>query len=170
MIVETALVAPVVLLLIFGIFEAGMLLLSHLSLEETTRDASRTLAIHGKNADSDVRVLDTISVKLDNIRGDSIQRIVIYQATDVDAEPSAICRTGSGSGSVSDGCSIYTSADFGLDEFAVTCGWCPVDRIPGELIGLWIAYQYESTTGLFPGAPLEKYAVLPLERDSIAAP
>lgn len=167
--VEMALVTPFILFFVFAILESGMFMMNYLSLEESTRDASRELAIRGAAPTADVEILDTIEATFDDISPDVIQRIVIYRAVARDDGPPESCKTGPLPGSVADQCTIYTIADFEKSLALLDCAWCPADRVPGELIGLWVEIDMSSVTGLFPGQTLANHSVLPLERDSSGA-
>ncbi len=160
--VEAAIVTPLVIFLFLGIFETGWLLKTHLSVEQTTAYGARTAAIAGSDEDADVRIMDEIERRLVHGRSD-IDRVVIYHAAAVDSEPPASCLSGSSPGSVADECTIYEPDDFDSAAGSLTCAWCPADRGSDQLIGVWIKYDYRSITGIFGGTTLTNNTILRIE-------
>ncbi len=160
--VEAALVAPIVLFIIFGIFEGGLFMLSYLSLEDVSRDAAREMSIHSTQTDAEQVVVDEIISRLDVVDEGAVQRVIIYRASSVREAPSAACLAAAAPGTAVDGCSVYTSAE--LTGGPVTCGWCAADRIAGELVGVYIEMEYRSVTSLFPVTEIDSFSVLRTER------
>ena len=160
--VEAALMAPLVIFLLLGVLETGWLLKTHLSVEQTTSYGARTGAIAGAEDDADVAIMDEIERRLVHGRSD-IERVVVYRAVTVDAAPPSACVTGSAPGSIVDGCTIYGPDDFETDAASLACAWCPADRAADQLLGVWISYEYESITGIFGGLTLTNGTVLRIE-------
>ncbi len=160
--VEAALVAPIVMLLIFGIFEGGLFMLSYLSLEDVSRDSAREMSIHGTQTDAEQIVVDEITRRLDVVDDGAVQKVIIYQATTVKDGPSAACLTAAAPGNATDRCSVYTRTE--LTAGTVTCGWCSTDRVGGELAGVYIEMEYQSVTSIFPSTTIDSFSVLRLER------
>lgn len=160
--VEAALVAPIVMVLIFGIFEGGLFMLSYLSLEDVSRDSAREMSIHGTQTDAEQIVVDEIKSRLDVVNDGAVQKVIIYEATTVKDGPSAACLAAAPPGNAVDGCSVYTATE--LSSGAVVCGWCSTDRVGGELAGVYIEMDYKSVTSIFPTTTIDSFSVLRTER------
>ncbi|NNF54930.1 MAG: pilus assembly protein [Acidimicrobiales bacterium] len=159
--VEAALVAPIVMVLIFGIFEGGLFMLSYLSLEDVSRDSAREMSIHGMQTDAEQIVVDEIKSRLDVVDDGAVQKVIIYRATTVKDGPSAACLAAAPPGNAVAGCSVYTATELANP---VTCGWCSTDRVGGELAGVYIEMEYTSVTSIFPSTTIDSFSVLRLER------
>lgn len=159
-----ALVLPIVAVVVLGIFEAGWYMQSTLTVGEIASEAGRSLAVHGAAPEGDHLVLADVSRVLAGNKSENVQRIIIFRADGPDDQPSAACRTGAVPLTSSDECSVYLPADLALPAASLSCGWCPADRTAGERIGIMIAYEYKSITGLLGTLIVEDTEVLQLER------
>ncbi len=74
--VEFAIVVPLLMLLLLGIMEFGMLMHDHLMLEQGTREGARTAAIGGSVRDIQKRVMEA---SVPGVRPDMVQ-ITAYDA------------------------------------------------------------------------------------------
>jgi hypothetical protein len=163
--VEAALVTPVVILVMMAIVDGGMLMLTLLSTDEVVGDGSRSAIVLRDEEDADARILDAIEPRLTGLRRSQVERIVIYRATGPDADPPTACTTGPVSSSAADECSAYAPADFDKNWGDLDCGWCPSDRNEGDYIGVWVRLNYDSVTGLMGRATMTDRQVRMIEPD-----
>ena len=157
---EFALVAPVLLLLIFGAFEYGMFFKDYLTVSNTTRTGARVGSAAGSNADADYQILQAVKAAATALPGgsNSISQISIYRSTSAGGEPTATCQATS---SASDGCNVYTASAFTQPASKFGCGggsldftWCPTTRqdsqaIGPDYIGVWVKTTHGFVTKLF---------------------
>src|SRR5882724_6439089 len=147
--VEFALVAPVLMLLIFGAFEYGMFFKDYLTVANTTRTGARVGSAAGSGADADYQILQAVKVAAAALPGGSasIQQISIYKAASAGGAPTTTCQTTS---SATDKCNTYTSSAFSQPSTKFGCGagsidsvWCPTTRedsqaVGPDYIGVWV--------------------------------
>jgi hypothetical protein len=157
---EFALVAPVLLLLIFGAFEYGMFFKDYLTVSNTTRTGARVGSAAGSSADADYQILQAVKAAASALPGgaNSIQQISIYRSTSIGGTPTATCQTTS---SATDGCNTYTGSAFNQPATKFGCGagsidsvWCPTTRIDSQAvgpdyIGVWVKTSHGFVTKLF---------------------
>lgn len=157
---EFALVAPVLLLLIFGALEYGMFFKDYLTVSNTTRTGARVGSAAGSGADADYQILQAVKAAATALPGgsSSIQAISIYKATSAGGGPSATCQTASSS---ADKCNTYTAAAFAQPLTKFGCGagsidsvWCPTTRgdsqaIGPDYLGVWVKTTHGFVTKLF---------------------
>jgi Flp pilus assembly protein TadG len=159
--VEFALVAPVLMLLIFGAFEYGMFFKDYLTVANTTRTGARVGSAAGSSADADYQILQAVKVAAAALPGGSasIQRISIYKSASAGGSPTSTCQTTSSS---VDKCNTYTASDFTrpVTNFgcptgaAPDCFWSPSTRVDSQAIGpdyigVWVKTTHGFVTKLF---------------------
>jgi hypothetical protein len=157
---EFALVAPVLLLLIFGAFEYGLFFKDYLTVSNTTRTGARVASAAGSSADADYQILQAVKAAANALPGGSnaIQQISIYKSTSVGGAPTTACQTAS---SAADKCNVYTASDLSQPLTRFGCGagsldsvWCPTTRqdsqaIGPDYIGVWVKTVHGFVTKLF---------------------
>ncbi len=158
--VEFALVAPVLLLLIFGSMEYGLFFKDYLTVSNTTRTGARVGSAAGSGADADYQILQAVKASANALPGgaNSIQQISIYKSTLAGGGPTATCKTTS---SAADRCNTYTAAAFAQPLTKFGCGtgsidsvWCPTTRgdsqaIGPDYLGVWVKTTHGFVTKLF---------------------
>jgi hypothetical protein len=158
--VEFALVAPVLLLLIFGAFEYGMFFKDYLTVANTTRTGARVGSAAGSSADADYQILQAVKAAATALPGgsNSVQQISIYKSTSSGGGPTATCQTTS---SATDKCNTYTASAFSQPLTKFGCGtgsldsvWCPTTRVDSQAvgpdyIGVWVKTTHGFVTKLF---------------------
>lgn len=158
--VEAAFVTPVLLFLVFGLFEIGMLFRNYLGVSAAVKDGARAASIASNSPQADWRVLQAIKRTAAPLPDGSINRIIVFDAAMPQNAngPSAAC-LGSVPGS---GCNSYVPADWETyDAEKFECNglpdpdWCGADRdsafsdpTPAK-IGVYIEVQHNYITGLF---------------------
>ena len=90
-IIELAIIAPLLGMLITGILEFGMGFRDSNVVVNANRAGARTAASQGKKGTADYYTLQAIKAGLASIKGATVQRIVIYNATtNVDPDPACL--------------------------------------------------------------------------------
>lgn len=157
---EFALIAPVLLLLIFGAFEYGMFFKDYLTVSNTTRTGARVGSAAGSGADADYQIIQAVKAAATALPGGSnaIQQITIYRSTSTGGAPSTTCQTTS---SAADKCNTYTASAFTQPITKFGCGagsidsvWCPTTRVDSQAIGpdylgVWVKTTHGFVTKLF---------------------
>lgn len=162
--VESALITPVLMLFVFGIFEFGFAFRDYLAVSNIVRDAAREASVAGNAADADYRILNAVRRSSAALPDDAIERLIIFEATDETSTPHPDCLGGTPRGpSGSERCNVYDASDLSLPKTEFLCDpsapadpdrfYCPSDRdvIVGNLdyVGIWVQVSHEYITGLF---------------------
>ncbi len=163
--VEGVLVAPLFFLMIFTVFEFGLVFRQYLTVSSADRNATRTASAAGNAAQADYLTLQAIVRSTRAISSSELRSIVIFKATgpksSITTDSSLIpCLTASQANL----CNRYVASDltrpstqFGdctassstPDRF-----WCPTSRkiaasAPPDYVGVYITSRYDSITGIF---------------------
>ncbi len=191
--VETALIAPVFFLLVFGIIEMGFLLRDYQISSDAVTDAVRIGGLVGPDVGEDgtapdYQILRTLRDSTGSLDPDWIERVVVFQAEGpssgvgaAEQVPSA-CKDGTPIAGI---CNVYNdpydaflAVEFGdadyfdcdLTPTSPACDYPPADREDGptvddvENLGVWIRVQRPYFTGLIGSSvTLEQAAVARLE-------
>ena len=177
---ETAVVAPVFLALVFGILEFGLLFKTYLTANDTVLDAARVGAVQGPNptsggANGDFSVIKSVRDSTAGIDPQDIERIVIYRgrpstAGSPMAQVPGVCKNGDAS-SVASACNVYDPIEAfdavqrGDTDYFVcdtgsepSCGWDPDSRADGpravdiDYLGVYVQVDHDMITGLYGSA------------------
>jgi Flp pilus assembly protein TadG len=165
--VESALITPILLLFIFGIFEFGFAFRDYLTVANATREGVREASVAGNLADTDYRTLRSIQRATAALSTNGLDLVVVFKATSpTDAVP-ASCAAGT---SVPNVCNVYMASDFNVVETDWGCqstsntppdpidspdlNWCPKDRQVStgsglDYVGIYVKATHEYVTGLF---------------------
>ena len=170
-IVEFAAISMVLVILIFGVIEGGLLFRSKLALSNSTDEAVRRAAVAGNSGDADWQILQQI-VRHSADDANGVTRVIVYRADDATSEPIPTCSQGI---STSGECNVYDSDDFERpsSDFGA-CGpldgnWCPTDRDTtrgGDLVGVMIQGRYAPISGVVSAIGLDQRSVLPFEAET----
>ena len=184
--VEAAVVTPVLLLIIFGIFEFGFFFRNYLAVSNGARDGAREASVAANVADADYRVMRAIERATAALPDGAIELIKVYEATDPEDRASDVgC---GGSSSVLGVCNVYTASDLTRDVTQWGCQttaagdpvdspdrfWCPTDREVSigtglDYVGVEITVTHDYITGLFGSSnTFDDYIVLKVEPQSNA--
>lgn len=178
-IIEFAIVAPLLILLVFGIFEFGNAWRQVGAVERATQQGARTAASMANHRFADYEALRAIDTATRGLSGVTVEQVVIFNASSGSGEVPAGCL----SGSVSGVCNTYSGAQVrnpspggfsGGNTSAPSCAgsvdaaWCPLgrSRLQASIvrIGVHIRLTYEPVTGLLPGnVQLERTAVYQID-------
>ncbi len=153
---ETAIIAPVFFLLVFGIIEFGLAFRDRLSIDSATQYGARMGAIQGDGLAADRELLRAAIHYVDIADSSENVRIVVFKATAPGDLPSSSCQAGI---PVAGECNVYsmTSADdetdFGCAAGTLDLNWCPTSRdvtdVGADYVGVWIRAEHPFLTGLF---------------------
>jgi Flp pilus assembly protein TadG len=180
--VEAAIVLPVVIYLLVGIADFGIGWQDRLTTETAVRGGARTAANLTDARLADYNVLQTVKAALADIPSGNIDWIVVFKANSA-ATPSAPCQTGTSQSGGTTPCNVYTSASLNLDQSAFTgttsCTgsspdrfWCPTGRVneqaTADYLGVWVQLHRARITPLIPGQTIiHATAVMRLEPPGI---
>ncbi len=168
--VELAVVVPLLLLLVVGTIELGSAWSQRLKVETAARAGARVGSNLGTDRLADYNLLQSVRAAVTSLGTDRIRHVVVYRSTTSDGAVPPTCRT-SPPTSQAGLCNVYTGADLTAltpSAFSGTtaCGatapdrfWCPTSRqkvqqLGTDFLGVWIVAESPTVTGLFT-APLD---------------
>lgn len=193
--VEFALMAPLLVLLVLGIVEYGSVLRNETTVTGAVRNAARVGAQYKDDVLGDKNALSSLYASIGSAQRLSINRVIIYRADSASGAPTASCISASIAtpiaphGNTTDACNVYSQAQVVAAGTGGTwaaagdnCGtgsgwdqyWCPKNRkaalvgadSPPDYLGLYVSVTYTPITGLFPTTTsYTDYAVNRLEPD-----
>jgi Flp pilus assembly protein TadG len=184
--VEFALIAPIVFLILFGIIEFGFIFKDSLTLTYMTRAGSRTGADAGNatNPSADYQILSAIK-SASGALSSQVQGVIIFKATGNSPTLPMGCSLAS-TGVVGE-CNVYSAADFsqvasswasqnqndfGCGATAWDTDWCPSTRVVSasgnggsgpDYLGIYISAHHSNITGFFHSMTLTDTSVIRLE-------
>jgi Flp pilus assembly protein TadG len=160
-IVEAALVLPVILSLILGVMEFGFIWKDDLALANATRSAARVGAAAGKDQYADYNILQQIKSGTSALPANVIQRVIVWEANTTTTPPTQ-CKTAVGGYAQLSPpvyCNVYTGtevASLTQASFASTCTgtgsyWCWSTRLntqagPPDYVGVYIQIDHKYIT------------------------
>jgi Flp pilus assembly protein TadG len=179
--IETAIVAPFLILLFLGVWEFSNGWQSNLTVQTTVRAGARTGSGLGNDRAADYAVLQAVKAGMTKFAAADIQKVIIYKATDVNGAVPAGCITTGSSSALA--CNVYTGTDVNTLTLASFTGsaalgctgtspdrfWCPttrsVSQASPDYVGVYIRALSRYQTGFFPGAGItvEKNMVMRIE-------
>ncbi len=175
-VVELALVAPFLIVLVLGILEFGSAFRERSNLSGALQSAARIEAASGATRSADYLALQSFYAQMNQSKNLTVDKVVIYRTTNGNGSPlSPTCLTNA-SGSAANDCSVYTwaqvtqvgndsggtvlSTHFGTSgTTCATSAWdfnyCPLDRHveqsdPPDYVGVYAKVTYKSLTGMLP--------------------
>ncbi len=180
--VETALIVPLLLALLVGVWEFGFLFRNDQAVTTLTRSGARVGSSDGKNDQADFDVLQAVAGAATGLKGGQLLYVVVYRATTANAAPSATCAAGSPdpwNGTASDpACNVYLPSDLATSTFTGFRAldkdryWRPADRVTQQSagtdwLGVYVAFRHDYLTKVFGGShQLEDFTVMRLEPES----
>ncbi len=184
-IVELAMVVPILMTLVLGMYEIGMAWGASQTVVQASRSGARTVSQLGTFGAADQQAVLAVLATFENDVAD-IQRIIIFDASAGPDLPAACDTTFSPSG---EDCNVYVAADFAAagdplhfdqNDTSSGCGtgasrnWCPDgDRSHSQVtateVGVFVEFEAERASGLFGSQPfnITRTTVMRIEpRDS----
>lgn len=176
---ETALVAPVFIVMVFGILEFGLVYRDYLTVTDAASDSAKVGSIQGPYPTANGETADYSIVKnarenLSNLDVNDVERVVVFQASPsaagaaIDQVPET-CKSGSFGPNPSAKCNVYPGGQAFLAVQAgnanyfkcgnggagFSCGWNPNNRADGptwsdiDHLGVYIKVNHPMLTGFF---------------------
>lgn len=191
--VEMALVFPILVMLVLGVFEFGMAWRSSLTVSNALRSAARSGANSGEDRMADHNVIAAAVSAMAKADGATITKLVIFKSNTANGAVPSQCLTASAlaAGGVSSGgaaagvrCNVYDGADLATlepsdfsgtpdcDDFAVDKVWCPTSRnaaqaAGADYLGIYIEVRQDFQTGFFgSGITIKDTAIMRLEPEA----
>ena len=165
-IVELAIVAPVLLLIMLGMAEFGVGWVGSSRVESSASTAARVASSSGASTDADRNVLLSLRASLPADLLANVERVIIFKSN-VNGDMAGNCRTvspgggvgtGAGTAGAADRCNTYTGAQLRTvtSSGAFTTGsfWLPSTRRdhlsgPPDYIGVMVITRQDSLTDTF---------------------
>lgn len=128
-IIEAALVTPVLLLLVVGVIEWGLAFRDHLALQSAVAGGARMAAVAGSTATADWQVLEAVERELVGVPMAQVRAVVVFKADGPGAAVPPECKVASQLvGSTDDplpgACNHYTAAELALEAMPESWGSC----------------------------------------------
>jgi TadE-like protein len=179
--IEMALVAPFLALLVAGIVEFGTLWRDDLTVTSATRSAARVVSNAGITEGADLEGILSLRAALKSIEGVTVEGLLIYNASASDGQPDSDCfDSGGNPRSRTNLCNFYTASQIETltsSSFSACTGpdasFCPLNRDNTQLggttdLGVWVRVQRDFITGLIPGdgITITDYTVMKLEPET----
>ncbi len=169
--VEAALVTPLVFMLLFGVIEFGYAFYGKLTVNNMSVVGARAASGGGNDVLADYQVLQSVAGANTGISSSDVQLVIVYRATGPSDRVPTSCLTASVGNSYTSsvrGCNRYVgsdlarpSSDFGCDgplgpDTLNDHYWCPTDRHytltgttgPPDYIGVYVKANHRNLTGL----------------------
>ncbi len=154
--VETAIVAPLLIILVLGMAEMGLAWRASTEVSDAVRQAALDASAPAGDRNADIYALENLGSIIDP---DTIVSVIIYKAagTGTDGGVPAGC---SGAGT----CNTYSSADvlravngtISVNETSCAgdfdSNWCPLDRDVPDQVGVAVVVEHSYVTGIIPGS------------------
>lgn len=170
--VEAAILTPVVLALVFGTMEMGYAFYGKLTVSHMSIAGARAASGAANDVSSDHTMLQAVESAATGMANDDISLVVVYRATGPSDRVPPNCLTASVvNTSVVRGCNRYTAASLSLasDQFGcvgppgptvkVDASWCPTSRKsalladagngPPDYVGVYVKGVHHNLFGIF---------------------
>jgi Flp pilus assembly protein TadG len=165
--VEAALLTPLLVFILFGTLEFGLAFRTFLTTSNAASAGTRMAAIQGNRIQADFEILQAVRKASTAISVDDIQYVVIFKASGPNMPVPTACKTasqniGTTAAPLAGSCNRYLPSDLKLATMPVTwtCGsgpmvnYCPPTRKiglndPPDFLGVFIETKHKWITGLF---------------------
>jgi Flp pilus assembly protein TadG len=155
--VEAAIVTPLVMTLLLGLVEFGLLAKDHLTVSNGSRAGARVGSAAGTDPLADYTVLQAVQGATASLA--TVDTVIVYKATSASGAVPASCLAGSGVAGV---CNVYDSSDLGISQATFQSGaytkddsWPAASRqtsqsAPGgpDYLGIYVKGTHNSITNL----------------------
>ncbi len=173
-IVEFAIMAPLIALLLMGLLEMGLAWRDSLTVATAARSGARVGSNLGNQRLADYETIQSVLAAMSAIDDDKLEMIIIYDGSATDGAIPAACLA-SGGTSVANVCNAYDNTalatldatDFEADPLdpelckagSLDEAWCPKDRTYSSqhtlgFFGVYVRAKYESITKILPTGDL----------------
>lgn len=176
--VEFALIATLLLTLVFGAIDIGYQWRFSHEAVGASRAGARIGARLGTDRLTDMNVLSTIRTSLDSVDMlDELSRVVVYRSDTANGRPPSSCLREVGP---SGACNVYPASsiatppvetNFNANGCMITGAtyqnWCPavrdVDQRTADYVGVMVVLETHSITGIFDGRTVQRHSVMRME-------
>lgn len=151
--VEFALILPILLMLVFGIFEFGMLFRADLTVSQAARSGARTAAALPRVVNYQDATANAVAASLQNaLATDEIQYLTIYKANKTTGLPAD-----GGTYKTCTQCYRYSwnaasktwTLQGGSSWVSTTQKACGTDETKTDYVGVYVEAKYKFVTGIF---------------------
>lgn len=155
---ELAIVMPVLVLLVLGIAEFGMGWRDRITVQNAVRSAARVAGSLGDEPTTDYQLLQNLRAGLDTGTLANVRRVIVYRSQHSDGRVPTACLVTSQSGL----CNVYDAAalaapasSFGCDAGDLDERWCPTGRRVSDsgagpdYLGIYVEVDHDYMTALF---------------------
>jgi Flp pilus assembly protein TadG len=158
--VEFALIAPLFLMLVFGMLDYGMVFRDYLTVANTTRAGARVGSAAGKSATADYDILKAVASASGALPASTITRIIVFRS-DASGTMNPACNTSAVTNTASvKGCNVYSASDMALSQTALANSgksnfWLPTTRVDAQsgagsdYVGIYLKVNHEMVTHFF---------------------
>lgn len=142
--VEMALVAPILILILVGIFEIGIAFYDYLTVSYVTRDGARVGSFMGDDAQADCEIIKTVAAGLTGAQFQRMNELQVFKADSQGRQGAT--NTYRFTGTNPQNCGHWSS----------TIGWSPTSRQtlvgtrPLDILGVRILMRHDWITGFPP--------------------
>ncbi len=155
--VEAAVITPLVMTLLLGLVEFGLLAKDHLTVSNGSRAGARVGSAAGTDSLADFQVLQAVQGATGSLA--NVDTVVVYKASTPSGAVPASCLAGSG---VAGLCNVYDASDLGISQASFQSGsytkddsWPAASRqtsqsAPGgpDYLGIYVKGTHNSITNL----------------------
>jgi hypothetical protein len=156
--VEMAIVIPLLMMIVFGIVNYGLLFKDNLTIQSAARSGARVGAQQASNASADWQIVRTVEAAVAKLGNKETLQVIVFKADDANGDVPEACVTG-GTG-IPGVCNVYGEADLAMDEATFVAPanvaahqWEPTTRnattAAADYLGVWIKVRHDDITGLF---------------------
>jgi Flp pilus assembly protein TadG len=159
--VEAAIVTPLLLMLVFGIIEFGLLFKDSLTIANAARAGARVGTSQGNDPMADYQILQAVAGASGSLA--SVTKVIVFDATGPNGAVPAACV--SSSVGVAGVCNVYTAADLTVDAVTFASAgytnddyWPSASRITSlsaangpDYLGVWVQAHHTSVVQLIVG-------------------
>ncbi len=168
--VEVALSLPIFIALLGLLIDGSFYLFARETMGALVGEGVRAASIARDEPTADRQAVQAMFERSAGMPGVTVERVVVYEASELGAPPSAHCRDGRPSDRPGERCNVYSGSDLDRNSELRSCveaaPWCPGDRSADQLIGVFVRVRYEPLTGLIPlHGVFEDHVVGPIEAD-----
>ncbi len=177
--IEAAIVTLPFMIILFAVFEFGLLSRNNLTTTNASREGGRAASVFGNDGDADYFTLQTIKHAVEPMGVEHVEFVVIYRVNEIGDPMNPSCLTGSvtlvdplnpPTGTNAQPCNHYTqdqlqnaalldsafnpTGEFGCGPIAIDRFWCPSDRevslsAQPDLVGVYVQTNHDYVTKFF---------------------
>lgn len=163
--VEFALLLPLIALVVFGVMEYGLVLQDRLSVQSATRAGVRVGSAAGNDVAADKNLLLGVGAALNDLSLSNVDWVLVFRSSSAEGAVPPACTNPPKK--VAGSCNLYTGAQisqvvagtapagwFGCGGLSLDGSWCPANRQTiqangTDYLGVWVQARHPMITGFF---------------------